>query len=140
MVTVKIGLHFPPQKVDKPVVYSLIKEYNLMFNILNASVSPGKKGKAIMELTGEQSDIDAGIEFLKAQGLECFLFTDSVIRYEEKCVHCGACTAVCPSGALTLNEDWMLKFDMEKCMLCGHCIKACPTRAILSHEDVLNGG
>lgn len=140
MVTVKVGMHFPPQKVDKPVVYALIKEYNLIFNILNASVSPGKKGKAIMELMGEEKDIEAGIEFLKTQGVDCFVFTDSVIHYEEKCIHCGACTAVCPSGALSFDKDWMLQFDMEKCMLCGHCIKACPTRAILSHEDVLNGG
>lgn len=140
MMTVKLGLHFPPEEVDKPVVYALIKEYNLMFNILHATVSPGKRGKVIMELTGEEDDIAAGIEFIKSQGVECLIFTDSVIRYEDKCVHCGACTAVCPSGALTMDADWKLNFQMDKCMMCGHCIKACPMRAILSHEELINGG
>lgn len=140
MVTVKVGLYFPPDEVTKPIVYALIKEYNLVFNILKASISPGKLGKVIMELTGEDKDIEDGIEYIKAQGIDCLVLSDSVIHYEEKCVHCGACTAVCPSGALSINVDSELKFDNEKCVLCGYCIKACPMRAIMSQEELMNGG
>jgi ferredoxin len=140
MVNVKVGLYFPPDEVTKPIVYALIKEYNLVFNILNASISPGKMGKVVMELSGSDKDIEDGIQYIRNQGIECILFTDSVIHYDEKCVHCGACTAVCPSGALSINGNSELKFDNEKCMLCGHCIKACPMRAIVSEEALLNGG
>jgi L-aspartate semialdehyde sulfurtransferase ferredoxin len=131
----KVGLRFPPEKTNKPVV-ALLVSYGLTFNILKASVSPGKTGKIILELTGSEEDIKRGIEFLKREGITVKVFTDSVMRYQEKCIHCGACTSVCPSGALSMDPDtWELKFDLDMCMLCGHCVSACPARAIRNFED-----
>lgn len=133
----KVGLLFPPEKTDKPVVTNLVK-MNLTFNILKASVSPGKKGNIVMELAGTQADIKKGIDYLEKEGVHVKVYTDSVIRYKEKCMHCGACTAVCPSGALVMNKQtWELEFDMDKCLLCGHCVRACPARAIKSFEETL---
>lgn len=131
----KVGLKFPPEKTNKPVV-SLLVSYGLSFNILKASVSPGKTGYLILELNGKACDIEKGINFLKEEGLIVKIFTESVMRYKDKCVHCGACTAVCPSGALSMDQDtWELKFDLDKCMLCGHCVHACPARAIKNFDD-----
>ncbi len=49
----------------------------------------------------------------------------------EKCVDCGACTGVCPSNALILeNNSKALIFVDENCNNCGLCIEACPSRAI----------
>lgn len=133
----KIGLTFPPEKTDKPMVTNLVK-LDLTFNILKASVSPGKKGNMILELVGSDANIKKGIGYLENEGVLVKIFTDSVIRYENKCMHCGACTSVCPSGALVMNKDtWELEFDMDKCLLCGHCVKACPARAIKSFEEIL---
>lgn len=132
---IKIGLKFPPEKTNKPVVTQLVK-YGLSFNILKASVSPGKKGSIILEVTGNDEDIKNGIEYLQKEGVTVKVFTESVIRYQDKCIHCGACTSVCPSGALTMNQDtWELEFDMDMCMLCGHCVHACPARAIKNFDD-----
>lgn len=135
---IKVGLTFPPEKTDKPIVTYLIR-FNLTFNILKAYISPGKMGNMIIEVSGSQSDIDKGLEYIKNEGISVRVYSDSVIRYEEKCIHCGACTAVCPSGALVMNKDtWELEFNMDKCLLCGHCVRACPARAIKSFdEDVL---
>lgn len=131
----KVGLKFPPEKTNKPVV-ALLVSYGLTFNILKASVSPGKTGYLILELNGKVGDIEKGIEFLKKEGLIVNIFTESVMRYHDKCVHCGACTAVCPSGALSMDpQTWELKFDLDKCMLCGHCVHACPARAIKNFDD-----
>ena len=95
-------------------------------------------GNIILELVGSDADIKKGLDFLEKEGIIVKTFTESVIRYEEKCMHCGACTAVCPSGALTMNQDtWELEFDMNKCMLCGHCIRACPARAIKSFDEAV---
>lgn len=131
----KVGLKFPPNKTNTPVV-SLLVSYGLSFNILKASVSPGRTGYLILELNGKAEDMKKGIEFLKNEGIIVKIFTESVMRYQDKCVHCGACTAVCPSGALSMDPTtWELKFDLDKCMLCGHCVHACPARAIKNFDD-----
>ncbi len=49
----------------------------------------------------------------------------------KKCVHCGACTAVCKSNALEIDKnDFTLKFNKDKCLGCERCVDACPLRAI----------
>ncbi|MEW5867325.1 MAG: 4Fe-4S binding protein [Bacillota bacterium] len=48
-----------------------------------------------------------------------------------KCIQCGACTGVCPYGALTLKRPEMtLRFRPEYCIGCELCLQACPTRAL----------
>ena len=49
---------------------------------------------------------------------------------EEKCINCGACVSLCPTGALQLNEIFKLEFLDEKCMGCNICIDSCPRYAI----------
>jgi ferredoxin len=133
--SIKIGLKFPPEKSNKPVVTELVG-FGLSFNILRAYITPGKTGHLVLELTGGEEDVKKGIEFLEGEGITVTVFTESVLHYQEKCMHCGACTAVCPSGALVMNpETWELEFSMEKCVLCGYCIRACPARAIKNFED-----
>jgi ferredoxin len=133
--SVKVGLKFPPEKANRPVVTVLVG-FGLDFNILRAYISPGKTGHMVLELTGSEQDVNKGIDFLRRESIEVTVFADSVLRYEEKCMHCGACTSVCPTGALTMNQQtWELEFDMEKCVLCGYCVRACPARAIKNFED-----
>ncbi len=133
--SVKVGLKFPPEKANRPVVTVLVG-FGLDFNILRAYISPGKTGHMVLELSGSERDVNKGIDFLKREDIEVTVFSDSVLRYEEKCVHCGACTSVCPTGALTMNQQtWELEFDMDKCVLCGYCVRACPARAIKNFED-----
>jgi ferredoxin len=132
---IKVGLEFPPDKADQPIVTQLVR-CGLSFNILRAYISPGKKGYMILELVGTNEGISDAIGYLEKLGITVKVYTDSVIHYEEKCIHCGACTSVCPSGALVMDTDtWELKFTMDKCLLCGHCVRACPMRAIKSFDD-----
>lgn len=50
---------------------------------------------------------------------------------EEDCIHCGACTASCPTTALTLTHPQYLKiFKQDKCITCQGCLKACPRQII----------
>ena len=134
---IKVGLTFPPEKADKPVVTNLVK-YELSFNILKAYISPGKTGTIILELKGSDENLSRSLEYLDREGIQVKVYTDSVIRYEDKCIHCGACTSVCPSGALVMNPvTWELECNMEACLLCGHCVRACPARAIKSFDEVI---
>jgi len=47
----------------------------------------------------------------------------------EKCVGCGLCVSMCPSGAISLTEGKAV-IDMEKCIRCGKCHDACPHEAV----------
>jgi ferredoxin len=48
----------------------------------------------------------------------------------EKCTACGICIGICPSGAITMeNEKAFVNNDL--CKNCNVCIKACPEEAII---------
>ena len=49
--------------------------------------------------------------------------------YEAKCIGCGACVAVCPTGAQEIQEGRHL-FHREKCTACGACAAECLGNAL----------
>ena len=130
-VSRRIVLRFPPLVTGQPVVYRLAKDFDLMFNIMKASVSPGQEGLMVLELTGERADYDNGLRYLKETGVVVQPLGQDVLRDESRCTHCGACVAICPAGAFTVNlESRKVDFDQDKCVLCGICVQACPPRAM----------
>ena len=127
----KIVLHFPQQSIDKPIVSALIRDFNLDFNILKASISPGEEGLMILELTGAQKDYDRGITYLQEAGLEIQSLSQDVLRNEERCTHCGACITMCPTRAFSLEKGTRkVNFDNSRCIVCELCVRACPPRAM----------
>ena len=132
MISKRLVLTFPHNLVDKPVVYKLVKEFNLTFNILQARVTPEEEGLLVMELVGKKEDYDRGEKYLIDLGVKIQPLSKDVIRNEEKCTHCGACVVICPTGSLSLNRDTMkVDFDAKKCIACELCVKACPPRAMI---------
>ncbi len=133
-VSKRIVLHFPSRLVDRPIVYRLIKDYNLEFNILKASVTPEEEGLMVLELKGEQEEYDKGIRYLTKTGVRIQSLSQNVIRNDERCTHCGVCITICPTGAFELEPlTRLVNFYNEKCLACGLCIKACPPRAMELH-------
>jgi len=119
---------------DRPVIYRLIKDYDLEFNILKASITPEDEGLMILALSGEQENYDKGIKYLTQNGVRIQALSQDVTRNEERCTHCGACVNICPTGAFELDPATrLINFDHEKCVACGVCIKACPPRAMEVH-------
>jgi ferredoxin len=49
---------------------------------------------------------------------------------KSKCIGCGACTSVCPVGALSLDNSGKSTVDLKKCIGCGACTSVCPVEAI----------
>jgi ferredoxin len=130
-MTIKVNLTFPPAKVTFPLMTLLVRKYELEVNILHADVRLNKTGKLIVELTGERENIDAALQYIEEQGITYHVFNGTLTWEEENCVHCGACTSVCPSRALTIDApDYILAYDKEKCLICGLCVKACPMRIL----------
>ena len=133
-VSKRIVLHFPHRLVDRPIVYRLVKDYNLEFNILKASVTPEEEGLLILELTGEQEEYDKGIRYLATNGVRIQSLSQDVVRNEERCTHCGACVTICPTHAFEVEPvARQIRFYNEKCVACGLCLKSCPPRAMEVH-------
>lgn len=133
-VSKRIVLHFPRRLVDQPIVCQLVKEYNLDFNILKASITPDDEGLMVLELRGKQADYDKGIGYLTKTGLKIQPLSQNVTRNEERCTHCGACVAICPSAAFEIDPvTRLVDFKDEKCLVCGICLTACPPRAMELH-------
>jgi len=132
MVSKKIVLKFPKEVGDKPIVYKLIKDFDLVFNILRAQVSPEKEGLLVMELTGDQKNIDAGEKYLKDNKVTIQPLSKDIQRDEKKCTDCSACIVHCPTDALYIKDrDTMeVEFDKSKCILCEACIPVCPVNAM----------
>ncbi|OPZ71898.1 MAG: NADH dehydrogenase subunit I [Firmicutes bacterium ADurb.Bin456] len=125
----RIVLRFGRDISDKPIIYRLVKDYNLVINILKASVNPNKEGTMVLELTGE--NYDKGIDFLKNQGVTVQPLAEEVFRNEEKCTSCGVCTDICPTGALYLERPSMeVKYDSDHCIVCRICVEICPLKAM----------
>ena len=134
VVSKRIVLHFPKRMGDRPVIYRLIKDYDLEFNILKALITPEDEGLMVLALSGEQENYDKGVKYLTENGVRIQALSQDITRNEERCTHCGACITICPTDAFELDPFTRLtSFDHEKCVACGVCIKACPPRAMEVH-------
>ena len=132
MVSKRIVLTFPHKLLDKPVVYKLAKDFDLVFNILQAKITPREEGILILELTGKKENYAKGVKYLTELGVNIQPLSKDVTRDDDRCTQCGACVTVCPTEALYLDKNTMkVIFDSEKCIACELCVKACPPRAMV---------
>jgi len=132
MTSKKIVLHFPKEKIDQPIIYKLIKEFDLVFNILKAKITPEEEGILVLELSGDEKNYSAGIKYLKELGVKIQPLEKDITRDEKKCTHCSACVVHCPTNALYIKDrkTMEVEFDKSKCILCDACIPVCPVHAM----------
>ncbi len=50
----------------------------------------------------------------------------------ERCVGCGVCEEVCPTGAISVGQ--IAGVDRTKCTGCGRCVAECPRGALRLRE------
>jgi ferredoxin len=127
MTSKRFVLTFPPAATGEPITYNLIKKYDIMVNIVRADVSPGKIGHLVMEMTAPENVLREGMDYIRNNNVECEPINKKIHYKEDLCIHCGACSAVCFAGALTMERRTAeLSFDPEKCVICELCLKSCP--------------
>ena len=131
MTSKRIVLKFPRRLVDQPIVCTLVKRYGLQFNILKASITPREEGLMVLEISGDDVACSEGLRFLADSGVSVQPLSQDIRRNENRCIHCGACIGVCPSGALALDQQTRrVNFDSALCIACELCVAACPPRAM----------
>jgi ferredoxin len=124
-------LRFPRDIVNQPIVVNLVRKFDLSFNILKATIFPRKEGMVVMELTGSRKNYTSGMRYLRDLGVKVENIGQDIRRNEDRCFHCGVCTAVCPTGALYIERPAMsVAFERDKCSACELCVVACPAKAM----------
>jgi len=135
-VSRNILLHYPRKLTDKPVISNLIKKFDLTINISRARIEEDEEGTMVIEISGKRKNLDAAFSYLDELGVTYKPISKVIQRIEEKCTHCSACTVICPSGALVIQDRSSMEvvFIQDKCIACGLCIPACPYRAMEMFE------
>ncbi|MBE9097893.1 NIL domain-containing protein [Vacuolonema iberomarrocanum] len=130
----RVTLTFPKRTVHMPVTYRLAKDFNVAANIIRAEVAPNQVGTLVVELSGDIDQLDAALEWLRVQEIDISATSREIMIDEDACVHCGLCTGVCPTEALSLNRDtFQLVFTRSRCIVCEQCIPTCPVQAIATN-------
>jgi ferredoxin len=131
MASEKLVLTFPPSIVRQPVVYHLVKDYDLRVNIIRASISPDEAGHMVVEIEGTRPQLEEGRKYIETQGVQWQPLSKDVRWREDRCIHCTACISACPTGALKVDRPAMtVSFDDEKCIGCELCIPVCAYKAM----------
>ena len=127
----RITLHFPREAVHQPITYRLAVEFDIAAKILRAQIAPNQSGTMVVELSGDIDDLDAAEQWPEGQGLGLNRASGEIAIDPQRCVDCGICTSVCPSGALSCTApQWRLTFNAQRCLVCEQCISSCPFEAI----------
>lgn len=53
---------------------------------------------------------------------------------KESCIGCTACKKVCPTDAITGEQDQLHRIDPELCIECKSCGRVCPVSSVLTEE------
>ena len=127
-MTKKLMLFFPRCECEKPIIYHLVKDHNLVVNIFRAKVTPEEEGYLVLDVTGTEEDIEQGMDFVKTFNVTINTTGKGVIRDEDRCTHCGYCVPYCPTGALNIGDSATreVNFNEAECIECLACIRACP--------------
>ena len=127
----RLTLHVPREAVHQPLTYRLAVDFDVAAKILRAQVAPNQSGTMVVELSGDIDELDAAELWLERQGLRLDRAPGQIRIDPARCVDCGICSTVCPSGALAFGAPaWQLQFHAQRCLVCEQCIPSCPFEAI----------
>lgn len=131
-VTKKLLLYFPRCETEKPIVYHLVKDYDLLVNIFRAKVTPEEDGYLVLDVTGSATNIERAIAWVSSFDVRVDEANKGVSRSEEACTSCGNCLTHCPTDALAVRDrsTMAVAFASELCIECLSCIPVCPFGAL----------
>ena len=133
-ITKRVIMTFPKFITGQPIITKLIKEFDLEVNIYRARVAPNKEGYIAIDVTGEESLIADGLEYIQSLNVDINLTMNSLLWDKDRCTGCGNCVPHCPTGALHVkdNRSRQIDFCRDKCIECLSCIENCPFGACTS--------
>ena len=127
-LTKKLMLSFPRCECEKPIIYHLVKDHNLIVNVYRAKVTPEEEGYLVLDVTGTEGDIEGGLDFIRTFNVAINYTGKGVTWNADECTHCGHCLTHCPTGALHITDEATreVAYAESKCIECLKCIRVCP--------------
>ena len=74
VVAKRVRLTYPVELLRQPVLYQLIRQFELVTNIMQADVSP-QSGCIILEMRGEEETIQKALDWMAEQGIQVHVLT-----------------------------------------------------------------
>jgi hypothetical protein len=68
MTKARVKFTFPPNLIKEPIIYNLGHRFKVVTNIRRAEVTEDQ-GWVLLELVGEQQEIDSGLQWVKDRGV-----------------------------------------------------------------------
>ena len=130
-ITQKLMLFFPQCECEKPIIYHLVKDHNLIVNVYRAKVTPEEEGYLLLDVTGTQDDIQKALDFVKTFDVSINYAGKGLNWHQDRCTHCGHCITHCPTAALHIADPVtrQVNYDEKKCIECMACVRVCPFAA-----------
>src|SRR2546425_11264880 len=69
MPRIRVRLTFPPELIQQPIVYHLVKDFDLIPNIRRAEVK-ADYGWMALELEGDEGALERAVAWLKGRGVQ----------------------------------------------------------------------
>src|SRR5438034_10745278 len=69
MPRIRLRLTFPTELIQEPIVYRLVKDFDLVINIRRADVK-ADHGWIALELEGDEGALERGVRWLKDRGVQ----------------------------------------------------------------------
>ena len=69
MARLRVRLTFPPALIQEPIVYRLVKDFDIVINIRRADVK-ADHGWIALELEADEGALERGVKWLKDRGVQ----------------------------------------------------------------------
>ena len=69
MARTRVQLTFPPSLIQEPILYRLVKDFDIVINIRRADVK-ADYGWVALEMEAAEDTLDRGVAWLKGKGVQ----------------------------------------------------------------------
>ena len=69
MPRIRLRLTFPTELIQEPIVYRLVKDFDLVINIRRADVK-ADYGWVVLEMEADEKTLQRGVDWLKQRGVQ----------------------------------------------------------------------
>ncbi len=127
----RLRLTFPEHLTDQPVLYRLVRDYDLLVNIRRADLLSDGTGRVVLEMQGPAETMGRAVSFLQGLGIAVNDQERELGWDPAACVDCGACLPLCEPQALRrIEEGGRVLLERDRCTLCGRCVEVCAYGAV----------